>query len=48
MALARSSAGAVETESNSLIPGWAVLIISILATVFIAIMAWFVLHMPKK
>lgn len=41
-------AEAGETESNGLMPPRVVLVITTLAVVFIAIMAWFVSQMPKK
>jgi hypothetical protein len=46
--LPEALAEAAETESNNLIPGRVVLINSILAIVFIAIMTWFVSQMPEK
>ena len=41
-------AEAGETESNGLRPGRVVLVITILAIIFISIMAWFVSQMPEK
>jgi hypothetical protein len=46
--LPEALAEAGETESNGLLPGRVVSVITILAIVFIAIMAWFVSQMPEK
>jgi hypothetical protein len=46
--LPEALAEAGETESNDLRPGRVVSIITILAIVFIVIMAWFVSQMPEK
>jgi hypothetical protein len=39
---------ASEGESNGITPGRVVSVITILAAIFIAIMAWFVSRMPQK
>ncbi|HEV2668240.1 MAG TPA: hypothetical protein VG324_25210 [Blastocatellia bacterium] len=46
--LPEALAEAGETESNDLRSGRVVWVITILAIVFIAIMAWFVSQMPEK
>jgi hypothetical protein len=46
--LPEALAEASETGSTDFMPGRVMLIITILAIVFIAIMAWFVSQMPEK
>jgi hypothetical protein len=46
--LPEALAEAGETGSTNFMPGRVMLIVSILAIVFIAIMAWFVSQMPEK
>jgi hypothetical protein len=46
--LPEALAEAGETGSTDVMPGRVMLIITILAIVFIAIMAWFVSQMPEK
>jgi hypothetical protein len=46
--LPEALAEASETGSTDFMPGRVMLVITILAIVFIAIMAWFVSQMPEK
>lgn len=46
--LPEALAEAGETESNSLMPGRVVIVITTLAIAFIAVIAWFVSQMPGK
>jgi hypothetical protein len=46
--LPEALAEAGETESDGLMPGRVVSVITIVAVIFISIMAWFVSQMPEK